>query len=54
MFDGTCSLIPIRPIADECKKLSDDFIVQLVETLSSELNPQVVCAVAGACLQSGS
>ena len=47
MFDGSCDLIPIKVISSECKVLSEDFIVQLVETLSSEMDPQVVCATAG-------
>ncbi len=47
MFDGSCRLIPVKAISDECIKLSEQFIVQLVDTLSSEMNPQVVCAVAG-------
>ncbi len=47
MFDGSCRLIPVEVIADECVTLSNQFIVQLVDTLSSEMNPQIVCAVAG-------
>ena len=49
VFDGSCALIPIKIIADECKKLSKDFIVELVEMLSSEMNPNVVCSTAGLC-----
>lgn len=30
-------------------KLADEFIPELVETLASQMNPQVVCAVAGLC-----
>ena len=29
--------------------LSDEFVVELVETLSSEMNPDTVCTVAGLC-----
>ena len=47
VFDGSCALIPVRIIADECKKLAEDFIPELVETLSSEMNPDVVCSTAG-------
>lgn len=47
MFEGSCNLIPVKIIAEECVKLADDFIPQLVETLSSEMNPQLVCATAG-------
>ena len=34
-------------IADECKNLVDEFVPELVETLSSEMNPDTVCTVAG-------
>lgn len=33
----------------ECIKLADDFVPELVETLSSEMNPDQVCSVAGLC-----
>ncbi|XP_049804326.1 prosaposin [Schistocerca nitens] len=49
VFDGTCALIPLKPVAKECMKLADEFVPELVETLASEMNPQVVCAVAGLC-----
>merc|ERR1712223_1932064 len=49
VFEGSCDLIPIKIIANECKKLADDFVVELVETLSSEMNPDTVCTVAGLC-----
>eukprot|EP00094_Tigriopus_californicus_P010505 TCALIF_10133-PA protein Name:"Similar to PSAP Prosaposin (Bos taurus)" AED:0.01 eAED:0.01 QI:34/1/0.87/1/0.85/0.87/8/809/757 len=49
VFEGSCALIPLRVIADECKKLSDQFIPELIETLASEMNPQMVCATAGLC-----
>ena len=47
VFEGSCKLIPIKIIANECIKLADEFVVELVETLSSEMNPDTVCAVAG-------
>lgn len=49
VFEGSCDLIPISIIAKECKKISDDFIVELVETLASEMDPDTVCTVAGLC-----
>jgi len=49
VFDGSCDLIPIGMIANECKKLADEFVVELVETLASEMNPVSVCTVAGLC-----
>ena len=47
VFEGSCALIPIKIVADECKKLVDEFIPELIETLSSEMNPDTVCSVAG-------
>lgn len=41
VFEGSCDLIPIRVVRKECSKLADDFIPELVETLSSEMNPDV-------------
>jgi len=41
VFDGSCDLIPIAIVQKECKRLADDFIVELVEALASEMNPQV-------------
>ena len=47
VFDGSCDLIPISVVANYCKKLADEFIPELVETLASEMNPDTVCTVAG-------
>lgn len=49
VFEGSCKLIPLKIVSDECIKLVDDFIPELVETLASQMNPQVVCSVAGLC-----
>ena len=49
MFEGSCALIPIKIISSECKKLVDEFVPELVETLASEMNPDTVCSVAGKC-----
>lgn len=49
VLEGSCNLIPIRPVAKECDTLVDEFIPELVEVLSSEMNPQVVCQTAGLC-----
>jgi len=49
VFEGSCNLIPVKIVAKECCKLADEFIPELVETLASEMNPQVVCSVAGLC-----
>ncbi|XP_053612403.1 uncharacterized protein Sap-r [Plodia interpunctella] len=49
VFEGSCKLIPIKIVTKECIKLADDFVPELVETLSSQMNPQQVCSVAGLC-----
>ncbi|CAG9785733.1 unnamed protein product [Diatraea saccharalis] len=49
VFEGSCKLMPIKIVAKECMKLSDDFVPELVETLASQMNPQAVCSVAGLC-----
>lgn len=49
VFEGSCKLIHIKPIVEECIKIVDDFIPELVETLASQMNPSVVCSVAGLC-----
>jgi len=49
VFEGSCDLIPLKPIRKECKVLADEFVPELVETLSSEMNPDTVCTVAGLC-----
>ncbi|XP_058821417.1 uncharacterized protein LOC131683436 isoform X2 [Topomyia yanbarensis] len=49
VFEGSCNLIPIKVVKKECKRLADDFIPELVEALASQMNPNVVCSVAGLC-----
>ncbi|KAL5289599.1 PSAP family protein [Megaselia abdita] len=49
VFEGSCKLIPLKPIQTECIKMADDFIPELVEALASQMNPQMVCSVAGLC-----
>ncbi|KAG7155148.1 Prosaposin-like 2 [Homarus americanus] len=49
VLDGACRLIPIKVVSDECVHLANDFIPELIDTLASEMNPQVVCATAGLC-----
>lgn len=49
MFEGSCRLIPLQEIVKECIMLADEFIPELIETLASQMNPQIVCATAGLC-----
>lgn len=48
-MEGSCKLIYLKPAVKLCKKLADDLVPELVDTLSSQMNPQVVCSVAGLC-----
>lgn len=49
VFEGSCKLIHIKPIVQECINIVDEFVPELVETLASQMNPSVVCSVAGLC-----
>lgn len=49
VFEGSCKLIPLKLVRNECIKLSDDFVPELVEALSSQMDPTAVCSVAGLC-----
>lgn len=49
VFEGSCNLIPIKLVRKECDKLADDFIPELIEALASQMDPNVVCSVAGLC-----
>ncbi|XP_053978368.1 prosaposin [Hylaeus volcanicus] len=49
VFEGSCRLMRIKTVVNECIKIVDQFIPDLVETLASQMNPSVVCSVAGLC-----
>ncbi|KAJ8939162.1 hypothetical protein NQ314_011212 [Rhamnusium bicolor] len=49
VFEGSCALLHVKAVVKECDKICDEFIPELVDTLASEMNPQVVCSVAGLC-----
>ncbi|XP_059612395.1 uncharacterized protein LOC132258881 [Phlebotomus argentipes] len=49
VFEGSCKLIPIKLVRKECIKMADDFVPELIEALASQMNPQMVCSVAGLC-----
>lgn len=49
VFEGTCELIRVKAIRKQCDKLADDLVPELIEALSSQMNPQVVCSVSGLC-----
>lgn len=49
VFEGSCRLIRLNVIVKECITIVDQFIPELVETLASEMNPSIVCSVAGLC-----
>jgi saposin len=39
----------VKVVSEACCKVADEFIPELVETLASQMDPQVVCSVAGLC-----
>ncbi|KAJ8911584.1 hypothetical protein NQ315_016121 [Exocentrus adspersus] len=49
VFEGSCALLHLKPVVKECDKIADEYIPELIDTLASEMNPQVVCSVAGLC-----
>lgn len=49
VFEGSCDLLHVKLITKECIKVADEFIPELVDTLASQMDPQVVCSVAGLC-----
>uniref|UniRef100_A0A6B2EIA5 Putative saposin n=1 Tax=Phlebotomus kandelakii TaxID=1109342 RepID=A0A6B2EIA5_9DIPT len=49
VFEGSCKLIPVKLVRKECIKMADDFVPELIEALASQMNPQMVCSVAGLC-----
>ncbi|CAG9826838.1 unnamed protein product [Diabrotica balteata] len=49
VFEGSCALLHVKHIVKECDKIADDYIPDLIDTLASQMNPQVVCSVAGLC-----
>ncbi|CAB3361640.1 Hypothetical predicted protein [Cloeon dipterum] len=49
VFEGSCKLIPVKIVSEECMKVFDDFIPELVDALASQMNPQMVCSTAGLC-----
>lgn len=49
VFEGSCALIHLKPIVKECDKIADNYIPDLIDTLASQMNPQIVCSVAGLC-----
>lgn len=49
VFEGSCALMHVKPVVKMCDRIVDNFVPELVEALSSEMNPQSVCSVAGLC-----
>lgn len=42
VFDGSCELMPFKIVKKECKDLSHQFILELIDTLESEMSSQVI------------
>ncbi|CAL8094179.1 unnamed protein product [Orchesella dallaii] len=49
VLEGSCNLIPLKLVAKECCDLADDFIPELIDALTSRMDPQMVCHVSGLC-----
>lgn len=49
VLEGTCNVIPEKIVRKECDKMMDSLGSYIVDTLSSEMDPAVVCSVAGLC-----
>jgi len=49
VFEGSCKLLHFKEVVKECDKIADEYIPDLIDTLASQMNPQVVCSVAGLC-----
>lgn len=42
-------MIPLKIVAKECDELADDFIPELIDALTSRMDPQMVCHISGLC-----
>jgi saposin len=50
VLEGTCHIyFPIKVLADQCVKFVDEFAVELIEMLSSRMDPLVICSTVGLC-----
>ncbi|XP_024081303.1 prosaposin [Cimex lectularius] len=49
VLEASCKVIPVKALRNDCNKMMDDFGSYLVDTLSSQMDPNVVCSVAGLC-----
>jgi saposin len=46
---SACTLIPSESVAAECKQLVADFVPDIIELITSEMTPQVVCSLLKLC-----
>lgn len=49
VLEGSCNLLPIKLVAKECRELADNFIPELIDALTSRMDPQMVCHISGLC-----
>ncbi|KAK6633817.1 hypothetical protein RUM44_004424 [Polyplax serrata] len=49
VLEGTCEFLRIKPAVEECDKLADEFAVELVQILASQMEPRAVCSIAKLC-----
>jgi saposin len=46
---SACSLIPSKPAADECKQLVTQYVPEIIDLITAQLTPQVVCSLLKLC-----
>nr|ATU82777.1 secreted Prosaposin protein [Pristhesancus plagipennis] len=49
VLEAPCKIVPTKVLRSDCVKLMDDYGSYVVDTLASQMNPQVVCSVVGLC-----
>ncbi|KAK9506482.1 hypothetical protein O3M35_008415 [Rhynocoris fuscipes] len=49
VLEAPCKIVPTKVLRSDCIKLMDDYGSYVVDTLSSQMNPNVVCSVVGLC-----
>lgn len=49
VFEGTCKVLYVEPAVKICDDLVDTMVPELVDAISSQMNPEMCCTVAGLC-----
>lgn len=48
-LDSACTVIPDKSLASECKTMVDNYLPEVLDLISSELDPKTVCSVMRLC-----